>query len=78
MPRRYSDYPDVYGQWNYASSLGSFISVFSLFFLFIILWEGLTASRFICFNFLNNSFKEFISGVPLTDHTYHQLSLFVL
>jgi cytochrome c oxidase subunit 1 len=36
IPRRYSDYPDFYSTWNIVSSIGSLISVVSVFFL---LWS---------------------------------------
>jgi len=36
IPRRYSDYSDFYSTWNIVSSIGSLISVVSVFFL---LWS---------------------------------------
>ena len=37
MPRRIPDFPDAYSGWNFVSSFGSYVSVFSsLFFVYII------------------------------------------
>nr|BAV25162.1 cytochrome c oxidase subunit I [Conchocele cf. bisecta HPD1644] len=45
MPRRYSDYPDVYWFWNKMASVGSLLSFVSVMWFMFILWEGLTFQR---------------------------------
>jgi hypothetical protein len=56
MPRRISDYPDVFWDLNYLASFGSTITVFSVFLFFV----GIVVSLF--FNDFNNFFtlKNFI------------------
>ena len=39
MPRRISDYPDVYYEWNYLASVGSLISVVSSLLFFYIVFD---------------------------------------
>ena len=38
MPRRIPDYPDCFAGWNAISSLGSTISVFSVFIFLRVVW----------------------------------------
>ena len=38
MPRRIPDYPDAYLGWNQISSIGSYITLYGLFFFFFIVW----------------------------------------
>ena len=42
MPRRIPDYPDAYIGWNYISSFGSYVSVFSILLFFVVIYETLT------------------------------------
>ena len=54
MPRRYADYADCFYVWNKLSSLGSFITVLSVLFFVVIVWEALVAQRSAMFSFHNS------------------------
>ena len=74
IPRRYSDYPDIFITWNVVSSLGSIISlVSSIFFLFII-WESFSIKKIIGFIHLSNSL-EWSHSYPPQVHSYSELLL---
>jgi cytochrome c oxidase subunit 1 len=45
MPRRIPDYPDAYSFWNFISSIGSMISLFSSLFFFYLLYDMLIQSK---------------------------------
>ncbi len=45
MPRRIPDYPDAFAGWNYVSSIGAYISVFSAFFFVFVIIEAFMRSR---------------------------------
>ena len=42
FPRRYSDFPDAYAEWNLISSLGSMISVIAVFVFIYVIYRTLT------------------------------------
>nr|AZL93066.1 cytochrome c oxidase subunit 1 [Alloxysta sp. ZJUH_2016001] len=74
MPRRYSDYPDMYLFWNMISSIGSLISLISVLILVFIIWESLISMRLILFkNFLNSSI-EWMNNYPPFNHSYNEIS----
>ena len=45
IPRRYSDYPDMFISWNTLARIGSLISVVSVGLLLYIVWEALARHR---------------------------------
>lgn len=51
MPRRIPDYPDAFAGWNYISTIGSFISIISLFLFIYIIYDQL-------YNGLNNKINN--------------------
>nr|YP_003734716.1 cytochrome c oxidase subunit I [Opisthopatus cinctipes]ADE05865.1 cytochrome c oxidase subunit I [Opisthopatus cinctipes] len=77
MPRRYSDYPDIFYSWNLLSSLGSMISMISVLFFVYIIWEGMISCRLIVWSSHMLSSNEWSHNIPLLDHTYNELMLSV-
>lgn len=58
MPRRYSDYPDVYAFWNNVSTFGSYLSLVAFIFFLTILGEGMVRKRIPCFSVETGSSLE--------------------
>nr|AEM23834.1 cytochrome c oxidase subunit I [Damalinia meyeri sika] len=69
MPRRYSDYPDVFYAWNLISSLGSMITVVALSLFVLILFEGLVSKRKVVLMNAPCSLIELIQGFPPEAHS---------
>nr|UYK52277.1 cytochrome c oxidase subunit I [Chloeia sp. r EEE-2022] len=68
MPRRYSDYPDAYVQWNVISSGGSMISVVALLYFIFIVWESLVSQRHIITSSHLSTSLEWQDSVPPSFH----------
>lgn len=54
MPRRIPDYPDIFSEWNSVATLGSYITVFSIFVFCVLLFDA-----FIGFSWSVSFFKIF-------------------
>nr|YP_010406817.1 cytochrome c oxidase subunit I [Pardosa pusiola]URC16618.1 cytochrome c oxidase subunit I [Pardosa pusiola] len=77
MPRRYSDYPDVFIFWNMVSSMGSLLSLFAVMFFMYIVWEGMVMKSFNYNGYYMSSSLEWMNNIPPLDHTYNQLNLLI-
>nr|YP_010626104.1 cytochrome c oxidase subunit I [Sininocellia gigantos]WBK02928.1 cytochrome c oxidase subunit I [Sininocellia gigantos] len=75
MPRRYSDYPDAYVNWNIISSIGSTISLVSIIFFVYIMWESLISNRYPIFAMNFPSSIEWMQKYPPMEHSYDELPL---
>nr|WLE66771.1 cytochrome c oxidase subunit I [Aphidius gifuensis]WLE66836.1 cytochrome c oxidase subunit I [Aphidius gifuensis]WLE67213.1 cytochrome c oxidase subunit I [Aphidius gifuensis]WLE67226.1 cytochrome c oxidase subunit I [Aphidius gifuensis]WLE67239.1 cytochrome c oxidase subunit I [Aphidius gifuensis] len=78
MPRRYSDYPDMYLGWNLISSLGSIMSLVSMIFFIFILWESLLSKRLVIYNKYMNTSIEWTQLYPPMNHSYDQIPIVYL
>lgn len=72
IPRRYSDYPDSFYFWNFVSSVGSFISIFSLFYFAYLIWEGFSKKIFFSFVRRAQSSIDLSISFPLPEHRLEQ------
>nr|YP_007026343.1 cytochrome c oxidase subunit I [Rutilia goerlingiana]AFV08624.1 cytochrome c oxidase subunit I [Rutilia goerlingiana] len=75
MPRRYSDYPDVYTAWNMISSIGSTISFLGILYFFFIIWESFMSQQQVIYPIQLNSSIEWFQNSPPTEHSYSELPL---
>jgi len=73
IPRRYSDYPDVYRYWNLVSSVGSLISLVSVLIFLLIIWEGLVSKRGSIFIPGFRTSLEWLHPYPPADHRYDEV-----
>nr|ANC65493.1 cytochrome c oxidase subunit 1 [Hirudo verbana] len=76
MPRRYSDYPDVYLDWNIVSSFGSILSTIAVLLFIYLLWESFSSQRMlIFFPGLGSSLEWLIKCSPLRFHNFTELGV---
>jgi len=75
MPRRYSDYPDVFVKWNVVSSIGSIMSFVSVLLFIFILWESLASQRSVVGATHQASSLEWQDYLPLDFHNMPETGL---
>jgi cytochrome c oxidase subunit 1 len=75
IPRRFSDFPDVFIKWNIVSSIGASISIISLLLFNIILFESLVAQRHPIFFNNPSSNIEWLLSYPPHNHSFTQPNL---
>uniref|UniRef100_UPI001F129C6A cytochrome c oxidase subunit I n=1 Tax=Chlorophanus auripes TaxID=2907322 RepID=UPI001F129C6A len=75
MPRRYSDYPDAYMLWNSISSIGSLISLMSVFYFIFILWEAFSSQRKNLAPSNMASSIEWLQSMPPMDHSFSEIPM---
>lgn len=73
IPRRYSDYPDVYRFWNIVSSVGSLLSVVSVVLFVFIIWESLLSQRSVRHTFRFSRSLEWGHSLPPADHRFDEV-----
>nr|AND95967.1 cytochrome c oxidase subunit 1 [Onthophagus apterus] len=77
MPRRYSDYPDAYSTWNIMSSIGSLISLISIFLFLFIIWESFSSMRKSIGTLNLPTSIEWMQKMPPAEHSYNELPILI-
>nr|ALO70968.1 cytochrome c oxidase subunit 1 [Pselaphinae sp. 2 EF-2015] len=73
MPRRYSDYPDMYTPWNIISSIGSMTSFIAIIMMIFIIWESFSTFRKSISPTNLNSSIEWLQSMPPSEHSFSEL-----
>lgn len=75
IPRRYSDYPDIYILWNIVSSIGSIISLIRIIIFIFIIWERIINIQKIIFSLQINTSIEWLQKYPPSEHRYNEIPI---
>jgi heme/copper-type cytochrome/quinol oxidase subunit 1 len=71
-PRKYIDYPDIYGIWNILSSFGSLLRIFSLFLFVFLLFDSFFSFKFFFVDEFVNSGAEGVLSFFVFSHSYQR------
>jgi cytochrome c oxidase subunit 1 len=75
IPRRYSDYPDIFTGWNMVARVGSAISMLSVFVMVFLFWEALARHRPVLFLKSRSVAIDFLHPFPPMSHSYPSVPL---
>lgn len=75
IPRRYSDYPDAYITWNVVSSIGSLISLVSIFIFLFIIWNRFISNNKSISPLSLATSIEWFQKIPPAEHRYSELPI---
>jgi heme/copper-type cytochrome/quinol oxidase subunit 1 len=75
IPRRYSEYPDIFINFNLIRSIGSIISSLSRIMFIFLIFESLVRRRFLLYLDFQNSINDYYSGILPNDHTFRNSTL---
>nr|YP_010323271.1 cytochrome c oxidase subunit 1-subunit 2 fusion protein [Leptophyton benayahui]UKP88406.1 cytochrome c oxidase subunit 1-subunit 2 fusion protein [Leptophyton benayahui] len=73
LPRRYSDFPDAYQDWNLISSCGAVISLIGVIWFIALSYEALASERPAASPTSGNGSLEWSLSSPPAVHTYNEL-----
>nr|AKM99595.1 cytochrome c oxidase subunit I [Eleutherocaulis alte] len=75
MPRRYSDYPDVFYKWNQISSFGSLMSISGVALFVFMIWESFISQRTVMWAMADS--REWSPMLPVDFHTNLESSIII-
>lgn len=76
FPRKYVDYPDIYGLWNVLSSYGRILRVFALLLFVFLIFDSFFNSRLFIFEGFINTSPEVSFGSYVFGHRYQNEMFF--
>lgn len=72
MPRRYSDYPDIFVPWNIVARIGSIVTTISVLYFMFIIWEALVSHRPAICSKASSCALEICHSLPPLNHRYNR------
>jgi cytochrome c oxidase subunit 1 len=75
IPRRYSDFPDIFFSWIKISSFGSILTLISVILIITIVWDATIKTKIKLFSNFGLNSVEWIYSSPPAFHTYNSINI---